>query len=684
MSEYFIGIDLGTTYSCVGTYHNGKIEIITNEHGNRTTPSYVSFDGNERYIGESAKNQMSQNSLNTVFDVKRLIGRNYMDETIQKDMDYYPFKIVEGLENKPEIEVEYNDNIQKFKPEEISAMILRKLKTDVENYVGCTITKAVITVPAYFNDEQKQATINAGKIANLDVIRIINEPTAAALAYNITSKKGQPDKNVLVFDLGGGTLDVTVLFMSEELLQVKSTRGDTHLGGEDFDKKLVNYCLCEFSKKTFKPKTLLTSEEIKNLTKHCKITSLTEFYLMDIESMNNIANTLEGKLEKHIREMIIVKEVMIEISENPKVVSKIKKACEEAKKILSSNESTNIMTDSFFCDKKGRLYDLKVGITRDIFEKLCTKEFNRCIDAVDKALIDAKLKENEINDVVLIGGSTRIPKIKQMLIDKFGNIIKSDINPDEAVAYGATVQAAMICNVDDSNIRDIVLMDIIPLTLGIETAGGVFEPLIKRNTSIPFDVEKIYTTFSDNQPAVSIKIFEGERSLTKDNNLLGSFDLEGIPAALKGVPKIKVNFSVDVNGIMCVKATVDSTGKTSYMTIKNNKGRLSKEDIEKMILESEKYAQQDQDLKDGIDSKNSLELYISSVKKTIDDELFISTMGEEIYKMLTDKINDVVLWLDDNNNVRAFNKCIYNQIRKDLELVVIQEIEDYTNRINNK
>lgn len=676
-----MGIDLGTTYSCVGIWKDGKVEIIANDHGQRTTPSYVAFDENERYIGDVAKSQMSRNSSNTIFDAKRLIGRKYDDETVQKDINHYPFKIIRGKNGYSEIEVEYMDTIKRFKPEEISAMVLQKLKTDAENYTGDEIKDVVITVPAYFNDEQRKATTLAGEIAGLNVLRIINEPTAAALAYNISRKKGSTDRNVLVYDLGGGTLDVTVLNMTGGMLEVKSTSGDTHLGGEDFDHHLIDYCLIEFAKKTFKPKTLLTGEETKILTKLCGISIVSEIYRFHETLIEKFSDECDNeKISKYLNEVNKVKDVISDISKDVKLISKLKKACEDAKKVMSTNESTHITVDNFYFDKKGKNYDLKISVTRDIFEKICEKEFIRCLDPIERALKDANLKVNDINDVVLVGGSTRIPKIKLMLSEKFGaSKIRADINPDEAVAFGATVQAAIIKGVDNDEIRDLVLIDVTPLTLGIETAGGIFEPLINRNTPIPYEVEKIFSTYSDNQPGVTIKVVEGERARTIDNHLLGTFELE-IPPMPKGVPKIKVKFSVNENGIMCVTATENSTGKSNQLTIKNDKNRISDDDIKKMICESEKYAKQDRELKEAIDSRISLETYINSVRRTISENEFRNIMGDDVCTCLTDLLNNMQNWLDDNDKC---TKDEYNDRRKELEDEILPQIEIYMSNINN-
>lgn len=672
----FIGIDLGTTYSCVGTYRNGKVEIITNEFGNRTTPSYVAFDENERYIGETAKNQLTTNISNTIYDSKRFIGRKYNDETVQNDLTHYSFRVVKGDNNKPEIEVEYMNETKRFKPEEISSMVLYQLKDYAESYLGVKVTDAVITVPAYFNDAQRQATKDAGLIAGLNVLRIINEPTAAAIAYNINSKKELRDRNVLVYDLGGGTLDVTILVTSDKVLDVKSTAGDTHLGGEDFDNNLVNYCLIEFAKKTFKPKTMLTMDETKLILKQCNISMINELYKFSIEQLDNIINMIDdAKIKKYMSEIKYGKEIIIDISNNSKLNGKIKKQCENAKKGLSTNDSQNIIVESFYFDKNGKVYDLKINITRDIFERICQKEFERCMEPVDKALNDACLSEDKIDNVVLIGGSTRIPKIKQMLTDRFGaNKLRTDINPDEAVAYGATIQAAIILGVQDNNIKDLVLADITPLTVGIETAGGIMSTLIKRNTSIPVSIEKIYSTYVDNQPAVTIKVFEGERVLTKDNNCLGEFELEGIPPMKKGEPRIKVIFNINENGIMTVSATEEKSNTSNNITIRNDKNRLTEDDIAKMIDDSEKYAKNDRDIKNSVESRISLELYIASLRNTIDNEQFRLSMGNDIYEFVCEKINEILIWLDDN---QKNTKQQYDEIRKDLDDNVLDYIEKY-------
>ena len=483
-----IGIDLGTTYSCVGIYKNGTVEIIANDQGNRTTPSYVGFNETERLIGEAAKFQSTSNHANTVFDAKRLIGRKFADAQVQNDIAHFPFEVVSGLNDKPTIKVLYLNEQKEFSPEEISSMILIKMKQIAESYLGEPVTHAVITVPAYFNDSQRQATIDAGAIAGLNVLRIINEPTAAAIAYGL-DKKGE--RRVLIYDFGGGTLDVSILEISDGFFEVKSTSGNSHLGGEDFDNKLVEYCLVEFCKKQ----------------------------KLSIESTKELLNS--GKAKRRLRT-----------------------ECERTKKSLSSSEKATINLDSFFEGK-----DLCLNISRAKFEELCSEIFTQCMAPIDDALRGSKMGKAQIDDIVLVGGSTRIPKIINMLDDYFHKKPIAGVNPDEAVAFGAAVQAFILSNQSDDRTNSIVLLDVIPLSLGVETAGGIMTKLIERNTTKPCKKEEIFSTFTDNQPGVTVRVYEGERKLTKDNNFLGSFELAGLPPMQRGVPRIKIIIDVEANVI---------------------------------------------------------------------------------------------------------------------------------------
>ena len=605
-----IGIDLGTSYSCVGVWQNGKVEIIQNKFGKRRTPSYVAFTDSERFVGYIAKNQITRNETNTIFDAKRLIGRKYEDREVQDDMKLWPFKVVKDPKSdRPQVCISYKKKEKKLYAEEICAMVLQELKQTATDFLGKEVRDAIITVPSYFNDSQRQSIKDAGTISGLNVLRIINEPTAAAFAFGLDNQ--YTERNVLIFDLGSGNLSISLLSLEDGLLEVRAINGNTHLGGEDFDNRLIEYCAEEFRRKTG-----------------------------------------------------------IDIKSNPKVLSRVRTSCEKAKITLCGTTQAIVDIDALMDGK-----DLNIVITRSKFEYLCMDLFKECITPIENVIKDAKMNKSSIHDVVLIGGSSRIPKIQQMIQEFFnGKELNRSMNPDEAVACGAAIQAAIMTNVKDENIEKLALLDVIPFSLGIETNKGEMKVFIPRNSNIPTKKTDTLSNFNDNQTSFLIQIFEGESQLTKDNHQLGSFILDGIPLMPRGQTQIEITFDIDVNSILNVTAVEKSTGKNYKIVITNDKGRLSKDDIDRLLKEAEKFKDEDNKVKERIEAKNGLEQYCYQVRQTINDAKLKDKFSEDEKKQIEGKVDEVLKWVNDNP---AAAKDEYDSKMKEIEGIfnpIMQEI----------
>jgi L1 cell adhesion molecule like protein len=597
-SNVAIGIDLGTTYSCVGVFKDGTVRICANDQGNRTTPSWVAFTDSERLIGEAARNQAAMNPTGTIYDAKRLIGRKFSDQIVQQDIKLWPFKVTQGSGDKPMIEVQFKGEAKLFSAEEISSMILTKMKETAEQSLGHPVRKAVITCPAYFNDSQRQSTKDAAAIAGLEPLRILNEPTAAALAYGMDKNDGK-ERNVLIFDLGGGTFDVSVLTIENGVFEVKATGGDTHLGGEDFDNDLVQWCIQDFKR-------------------------------------------------RHKKDLL----------NNQRSIKRLKTACERAKRTLSTSTQSTIEIDSLY---EG--IDYSTILTRAKFEDICGHWFRKSLESVDKVLVDAKISKSQIDDIVLVGGSTRIPKVQDLLTQAFaGKELCKSVNPDEAVAWGAAVQAAVLTGSKDGALKDLVLLDVCPLSLGVETNGQVMTVLIPRNTAIPTKKTQMFSTFVDNQLQVRVQVYEGERQFTRDNNLLGTFDLMGIPPMPRGSPKLEITYELDTNGILTVTATETSTKNKQSIRITNDKGRMSKEEIERKIQEAERYKAEDDARREQVDAKQALESFLYGVRNSLTDDAK-QNLGQKVDK-IENYVKEGLSWLEVHPNEETL---VYKQKLKEME-----------------